>query len=507
MRGKRRRRFSGPWAGVVAAGVHGRHLTQVTFPLLIAPVLWFGLGQGEPTPSDVEAASAEERSPGGSASAVPDSLYDRWSGPYTLGDGRFLVLTDLVDQMPGGSHQLMVVEHASGWVRTLDPEEGEPGEFHVGAGFFQAAPVEGRIRFVTGPSWDADSIVVTDSSGDQVTGVRTPLRRREIAFESDGVTFAGMVILPPDTAAGPYPALVFIHGSGPLSRRSPSQVGYQLAAGGVAAVVFDKRGTGRSGGTFRPNRVVQNARDAVAALDHARTLPELDPDRIGVYAASEGGFVIPHVFEARPDLAALICRVCSILPWSEALPTYTRRSRLEPAGVPPAEVEEALSFLEAQIEYALHRREYDEMVRRYQAGEGSTWRKALGFQAPRPNPPGAQRWDVLRDFLSADPAPVYRNLEAPILVVLGRKDPRVPAGLHAPRARTVLESGRSPAWEVWELPGANHGLMLSRSGPDGEDLAPTNYAEGFHPRLIRWARGALQAGEEAAGTESHGPLP
>lgn len=78
--------------------------------------------------------------------------------------------------------------------------------------------------------------------------------------------------------------------------------------------------------------------------------------------------------------------------------------------------------------------------------------------------------------------------------VLGAEDPRIPADLHAPRARDLLEGGNSSSCDVWEGPGANHGLMLVRTGPDGEDRAPAHFAEGFHPRLVRWAREALGPG-------------
>ncbi len=467
--------------------------------ILAASAIWVGAAAGGPATRASASASREPATPDRKSSPAHHSHYDRWSGPYVLEDGRLLVVTDLVDQMPGSAHQLMVLDQKSGWVRTLHPADeatggAEPGAFEIGAGFFQPGPSEGWVRFASGTGWETDSIFVADGAGTEVAGMRAPVRRRAIELESDGITLAGEVLLPPDSVEGPYPALVFIHGSGPLTRRSPSQVGYQMAAGGVAAVVFDKRGTGNSGGTFRANRVVQHAREAVAALDRARTLSELDPDRIGVHAASEGGYVLPHLFEARPDLAALICRVCPILSWAEALPAYTRRSRLEPAGAPPEEIEAALGFLEAQIAYALHGTGYEEMARRYRAGEGSRWREVLGMDASGPNPPGAPAWKVFREFLSADPSPVYRRLAAPILVVLGGEDPRVPSELHAPRARELLEAGNSPDWEVWEVPGANHGLMLARIGPDGQELAPTHYAEGLHVRLVRWARKALGTG-------------
>lgn len=434
--------------------------------------------------------SGPANSPGSGGSRADSVPYGRLEGIYALQDGRHLVITDLVDQMPGGAHQLMALEPGEGWVRTLYLEERGGLAFEAGGGFFQREPVVGHVTFAPGESAESDAVVWIDAGGREVRGVRAPVREREIRFRSGDAMLAGSLILPPDTVPGPHPALVFLHGSGPLTRRSPRQVGYQMAAHGVAAVVFDKRGTGGSEGSFRLNDIQGQARDAIAALDYARSLADLDPDRIGLYAASEGGFAAPHVVAERPDLAALICRVCSILPWAEAVPHYTR-ARLEGAGVPPAEIEEALAFVEAQVHFALHREGFAELERRYAEGRGSAWQQALGFQAPAPNPPDAPGWDAFREFLSPDPSDMYRSIDAPVLVVLGAADPRVPGEIHGARARELLSAGASSRWDVWVVPGANHGLMEVRTGPEGKDLAPDRYADGVHSRLVEWARSAL----------------
>lgn len=413
--------------------------------------------------------------------------WNRLEGLWDLDDGRRLVVTDLTDQMPDNAHQLMVLEPESGWVRTLYAESGRIGEFSVGAGFFQVEPAEGRLEFGLGTDAASDSLVWSPGAGDPAVGRRSLVREREIRFDSGGTELAGSLLLPPDSVEPPYPALVFVHGSGPLTRRSPRQVGYQMAAAGIAAITFDKRGTGASGGAYRLNAVEDAGRDAVAALDFAKRLPELDPERIGVHAASEGGYVAPAVLGARPDVAAFICRVCPILPWSEALPYYLR-GQLEAQSIPDADIRDAMEYVATQTSFALDREPdlHRELLAHYDAAAGEEWLEVLGLQ--RPAPPDAPSWNAFREFLSPDPTEMYPEISMPALVVLGGADPRIPGAVHGARARELLRGSASPAWEVWVLPGANHGLMSVRAGPDGGDLAPRSYAPEFHPRLVEWAR-------------------
>lgn len=446
-------------------------------------------------------AAGQEPAPQGPPEAARDTAdvpWGRYEGLWDLEDGRTLVVTDLVDQMPEDTHQLMVLEPFSGLVRTLHPTEGSDAVFAVGAGFFQLEPLEGSLTFHLASDAGADSVRWSGADGGVQTGRRSAVQEREVTFQAqDGVRLAGSLLLPPDSVAPPWPAVVFIHGSGALTRRSPRQVGYQLAAAGMAVLVFDKRGTGASEGTYRANAVEQQARDAVAALDFLRARTDVDPDRVAVHAASEGGFVAPMVLDARPDVAALICRVCSMLPWSEALPHFVR-GQLEGTGVPAEQVDEAVAYVGAQVRFAQQGGDqaYADLVERYRAAEGSEWLRVLGLQPPAP--PDGPSWEAFREFLAPDPTEFYRNLDIPVLVILGEADPRVPGDVHGRRARELLAGSPSPAWAVQVLPDANHGLMLIRRGPEGESLPPTRYAPDLHRDLVDWIRLILRSPDEAA---------
>ena len=76
---------------------------------------------------------------------------------------------------------------------------------------------------------------------------RDPLYFEEdVIFENSGVKLAGSLSLP--EGEGPHPAIVLLHGSGPLTRYSFGPYPHFFSSLGFAVLIYDKRGTGESTG-------------------------------------------------------------------------------------------------------------------------------------------------------------------------------------------------------------------------------------------------------------------
>ncbi len=132
---------------------------------------------------------------------------------------------------------------------------------------------------------DCDSV-----SFDGAAGKRVPLVVRDVRFQSDGVELVGRLVLPPGDA--PVPVVVLLHGSEHDSALDFESLQRRLPSQGVGAFVYDKRGTGASGGQYTQD-FEQLARDAVAALAQARKLGGERVGRIGFEGPSQGGWVAP----------------------------------------------------------------------------------------------------------------------------------------------------------------------------------------------------------------------
>lgn len=112
----------------------------------------------------------------------------------------------------------------------------------------------------------------------------------ETTFQSGGLSLRGRLVMP--TGSAPVPVVVLVHGSEAYSGVDLYHEQHLYPANGVGVFVYDKRGTGRSGGAYTQDFSAL-AGDAVAALAEARRLGAGRVARIGLQGSSQGGWVAP----------------------------------------------------------------------------------------------------------------------------------------------------------------------------------------------------------------------
>lgn len=120
------------------------------------------------------------------------------------------------------------------------------------------------------------------------------LHTEETTFESHGVALSGSIVLP---AGDIRAAVVFVHGSGKQSRSL--RIAENFAKDGIAALVYDKRGAGKSGGEYEQDRnvgeqnIVLLADDALAGVQALARHPRLAGVPIGLAGISQAGWIAP----------------------------------------------------------------------------------------------------------------------------------------------------------------------------------------------------------------------
>ena len=128
-----------------------------------------------------------------------------------------------------------------------------------------------------------------------------PLRMKNtelMVVARDGIKLSATLSLPRrDPLIG---AVVLVHGSGPLAREHVRGDVRDLVDMGFAVLHYDKRGAGRSGGTYMPSSrtpAVQLidvlAWDAATVFDSLRARTEVSGVPCGFFGASQAGWIIP----------------------------------------------------------------------------------------------------------------------------------------------------------------------------------------------------------------------
>jgi len=138
------------------------------------------------------------------------------------------------------------------------------------------------------------TLLVLFSLALSMPGVGEDLHTEEIEFVSHGAKLSGSIVFP---AGEVHSAVVFIHGSGKQARNL--NLARLFAKDGIAALVYDKRGAGKSGGEYEADQSVSEknlsllADDALSAVRSLSTHPSLKGIPVGLAGISQAGWIAP----------------------------------------------------------------------------------------------------------------------------------------------------------------------------------------------------------------------
>jgi len=136
----------------------------------------------------------------------------------------------------------------------------------------------------------------------------TDHREVDVHYTCEGAVQAATLYLPNGT--GRHPALAWVHGAGDAQRLPYAFPLFKsLIQSGVAVLSYDKRGVGESEGVCCPGdsgHFNLLTADVVGAVGALRSRPDIDPRQIGLFGASQAGWIAPRAaVEAHVALVAL----------------------------------------------------------------------------------------------------------------------------------------------------------------------------------------------------------
>lgn len=116
------------------------------------------------------------------------------------------------------------------------------------------------------------------------------MERQDVIFDGDGVKLHGWLWPAPADAPGPVGAIVLSHGFSAVLEMGLADYAQVFAQAGFACLAYEHRGYGRSGGWPRlETNPWAQVEDMRAAISYVRTLPDVDPQRIGLWGTSYSG--------------------------------------------------------------------------------------------------------------------------------------------------------------------------------------------------------------------------
>jgi pimeloyl-ACP methyl ester carboxylesterase len=257
------------------------------------------------------------------------------------------------------------------------------------------------------------------------------VRTREVTFRNGDVTLAGTILLP--STQSKHSAIEFLHGSGPEGRWASCYLAQKFAERGILALIYDKRGVGQSTGDWQKVGFDALAEDAVAGIRFLQSQPEVDATRIGIYGHSQGGTIAPMVGVRAGDLYFVIASAAGGINPAE-VETYSVENGIGIAQLPLAERSDARNYVETLIDVAYRgkdRKLLDAMAVKF---NNRSW-----FFAPPP--PDNSYWPLQEQIAAFSPREYWRQIKAPVLLVYGAHDERVPPRASADAIEAALKLG------------------------------------------------------------------
>jgi dienelactone hydrolase len=321
-------------------------------------------------------------------------------------------------------------------------------------------------------------------------GQRIHFDVKDTTFVSHGITLVGRLILP--KGADVVPIVVFVHGAEHDSARQLYSLQRMLPAEQVGAFVYDKRGTGESGGNYTQDFELL-ADDAVAATREATRLAGQRAGRIGYQGGSQGGWVAPLAANRAHVDFVIICfgLAVSVIDEDQQEVEIEMRekghssadiaSALEVARA--AETVIASGFTEGFAQFDAVRAKYQDAPW-YKDLHGNFTYALLPYSASQLRDMSSKfKWGTPFYY---DPMPTLRSSTTPQLWILGGRDYEAPSAETSRRVKSLIADGLPFTLALY--PQAEHGMTLFEAAAGSGERVSTRYAPDYFAMIRDFAR-------------------
>jgi len=304
------------------------------------------------------------------------------------------------------------------------------------------------------------------------------IEEQHVQIRADGSVLHAVLALP-EHRKRPVGLVVFVHGDGPIDATYDTLYRPQweaFARAGYASLSWDKPGVDGAPGNWLAQSMDDRAREVAAAIAWARRRADIDPRRIGLWGASQAGWVLPKVAGQVRGLRFVIA-VSPAINWQRQGRFNTHAEQRHRGDTPKQVAAEAR-----------HSERQQRLLRR--GASYTDYRRAMGAGADI----SAARWTFIRKNFRADATSDLRALRhTPVLLITAGHDRNVDAAETTRTYRRILDvPGKLQIRHYRE---ATH--SLERTSLEQDQLrealtaafAPRSLtAPGYHDDLLRFLR-------------------
>lgn len=201
--------------------------------------------------------------------------------------------------------------------------------------------------------------------------------------------------------------VIFIHGDGPADASyngAYEPLWEELAKEGYASLSWSKPGINGSEGNWLDQSMEDRATEAVEVINWAKSLPEIDGKKIGLWGASQAGWVIPKIVQLDKSIAFSIL-VAPAVNWVDQ-GLFNTLGRMKKEGSSLAEMEQAKDDYQWTLSLLEKNTTYQEYQRDERAEKGIS----------------EERWNFIIKNYQSDSTEDIKHFYSPVKLFLGGQD-------------------------------------------------------------------------------------
>ena len=301
-------------------------------------------------------------------------------------------------------------------------------------------------------------------------------KQEEVSFRNGDVTLSGTLLLP--LTEMPHPAVVFLHGAGSEARYGARFLAEYLTRYGIAALIYDKRGVGKSTGDWKRSDFNDLAGDAIAGIHFLQQRKEINGRKIGIYGHSQGGSIGPLVAAQSRDVTFVISAAGGGVPMYEAeINSLTNQIRAK--GITGDELAEATAFIGIFISVARTGEGWAQLNTAIEKARDTKWLPIIGLPAK-----DNYFWSFYKQIADYNPAVYWEKVSVPVLIIQAERDIYVPVAASVANMDRALRKAGNKDYTIIILPRASHGFNINPEA--GQPFEWWHVAPGFPDLLTAW---------------------
>src|SRR5207302_9155568 len=251
----------------------------------------------------------------------------------------------IADSPEGAPNQLVFTNYDSGEIHDL--WHSAENTFFGGAGRRVSYPAELMVRFVSEGQGKVTKLLWRQSGMSERAATKVKLHEEQVSFQNGDIKFSGTLITPPEQ--GSYPVVIVVPGAYRTSRNASLYFAHNFLSRGIAALVYDARGTEASTGVVGAGSFDDFANDVLSAVQLLTTEMNINANPIGLFGWSNSAWTVTLAASRSKDVGFIITQsLISVPPYEQE--TYRAENSLRADGFPESVVKEAGDFMRLKFE-------------------------------------------------------------------------------------------------------------------------------------------------------------